>query len=113
MLSIFLRLIKKMRKQKSPNAVTGGDPTRRTETSIAADTETSDIPDAVSARGDLPVLLKIIRDNAEFLKIMYGDSLPVKNILAATNQAMDAVRLEKQTPSNDDCCLKRFPVKKE
>ena len=102
MLSIILRRIKKAWKQKSSNAVTGGDPAECAETSIAADTETSDMPDTVSAGGRLPVLLKIIRDNAEFLEIMYGDSLPVKNIIAATNQAMDAARLEKQPPSNDE-----------
>ncbi len=99
---MFLRRIKKTRKQKSPNAVTGGDPAGRMETSIGTDTETSDTPDTVSAGDELPVLLKIIRDNAEFLKIMYGDSLPVKNIMDATNQAMAIARLEKQTPGRRD-----------
>jgi hypothetical protein len=50
----------------------------------------------------LPVLLKIIRDNAEFLEIMYGESLPVKNIMAAVNQAMADVRMEKQAPDRSD-----------
>lgn len=98
MLSIFLRRIKKVRKKKAPNAVTDGDRVGRTETGFMADTEALDISDTVSAGDGLPVLLKIIRDNAEFLKIMYGDSLPVKNIITATNQAMEAARLKKQTP---------------
>ncbi len=113
MLSIFLRRIKKKLKSKAQNTATGNDTAGQTETGVPADTEPSDNPDMGSAGDRLSTLLKIIRDNAEFLKIMYGDSLPVKNIISATNQAMDAARLEKQSPSNDDCCLKRSPVKKE
>ncbi|MGD9161767.1 MAG: hypothetical protein PVG39_25375 [Desulfobacteraceae bacterium] len=57
-------------KQKSLNAVTGGVPSEGTETGIVADSETSIIPDTFSAGGELPVLLKIIRENAKVLKIM-------------------------------------------
>ena len=96
MLSMLLRRIKKTRKSKAQNTATGNDPEGQTETGIPADTEPSDMPDMGSAGNRLSALLKIIRDNAEFLKIMYGDSLPVKNIMDATNQAMDAARLKRR-----------------
>jgi hypothetical protein len=109
MLSIFLRRIEKTRKTKPTKAAGGPDPAGQAETATPADSESSDIPDAVSAGDGLPVLLKIIRDNAEFLEIMYGESLPVKNIMAAVNQAMAAVRLEKQTPDRSDKARSGLP----
>ena len=102
MLSMIRRRIKKMRKSKAQNTVTGNDPAVQNETGLSADIEPSNIPDMGSAGDRLSVLLKIIRDNAKFLEIMYGDSLPVKNIMSAANQALDALRLKKRIPSKDE-----------
>jgi len=102
MLSNFLRRIEKTWKKKPPKPARGCNPVGQTDTATSADTEPSDIPNTVSAGDGLPVLLKIIRNNAEFLEIMYGDSLPVKNIIAAVNQAMGVPRLEKHFPDRRD-----------
>jgi hypothetical protein len=94
---MFLRRIEKTRKTEPPKVAGGCEPAGKTKTAIPADTEPSDIPDTVSAGDGLPLLLKIIRENAEFLEIMYGESLPVKNIITAVNQAMADLRLENQS----------------
>lgn len=97
----FLHRIKGTFKQRSSDTVTGSVPSEGTETGIVADTETSITPDTVSAGGELAVLLKIISENAEVLKIMYGDNLPVKNIMAATKHAMAIARFKKHPDQRD------------
>jgi hypothetical protein len=99
MLSLFLRRTENAQKVKPPKTTGEDDPAGQAETVAPGNTESSDIHDTVSAGDGLPLLLKIIRENAEFLEIMYGESLPVKNIMAAVDQAMTSERPEK--PSTD------------
>lgn len=98
MLSIFLNRIENMLQSKPQAASTETGSAGPPDTGAAVDADALNPPGAVStcSRPDLFDLLEIIRDNAAFLEIMYGDSLPIKNIMAATERACAAARVEKE-----------------
>jgi hypothetical protein len=101
MLLHFLNRIENMLKLKSREADTEADFAGPPGTDAATDVGAQTFHGAGSACSvaDLLNLLNVIRGNAEFLEVVYGDSLPVKNIMAATKKACETAQSINKTGS--------------
>jgi hypothetical protein len=94
MLLTILNRIENTLKHKVQAAGTEAPLTGASGTDVAVEVDAQNLDSAVStgSGSDLIDLLNVIRANAEFLEVMYGDSLPIKNIMAAIERANETAQ---------------------
>jgi hypothetical protein len=94
MLLTILNRIESTLKYKAQSAGTEAPLTGASDTDVAVEVDAQNLASAVytGSGSDLIDLLNVIRANAEFLEVMYGDSLPIKNIMAAIERASETVQ---------------------